>query len=266
MKILIIGDPHGYCNYSKKIFKNIDLILITGDLGKATLARKFYFDNLKRKQKGLPEIEKSAKTEKQIYMEIHNSTIKLLKILLKHAPVYTLQGNVGISNKNECKRFKEKWKIKIPCTKKEIDKISNVHITKNIVRKIRGLRIGFLEYFIDTSWMKEFNQMKQKKKLSRAKKETRKAKKILKKFKNLDILICHQPPYGILDKVSGKFGAPKEWQGKKAGSKVILNYLKKEKPEYIFCGHIHEAKGKKNLGKTKIYNMGHSGDYMVLEI
>lgn len=266
MKILILGDPHGYYNYPKKIFKNIDLILITGDLGKATLARKFYFDNIKRKQEGLSEIKKSAKIEKKIHMEIYNSTIKLLKMLSKYAPVYTIQGNVGIPTKSECKEQEKKWKIKFPCTKEEIKKIKNVYLTKNILRKINGLKIGFLEYFLDTGWMKEFNQFKQKKKLSKAEKETKKAKKILKTFKNLDILVCHQPPFGILDKVSGKFGAPKQWIGKKGGSKVILNYIKKEKPKYVFCGHIHEAKGKKRLGKTKIYNMGHSGDYIILNI
>jgi len=35
MKLLIIGDPHG--KLPKKIPKNVDLILITGDLGKANL-------------------------------------------------------------------------------------------------------------------------------------------------------------------------------------------------------------------------------------
>jgi Icc-related predicted phosphoesterase len=41
MKILTIGDPHGDLEKIKKIpIKNIDLILVTGDIGKATLARK----------------------------------------------------------------------------------------------------------------------------------------------------------------------------------------------------------------------------------
>ena len=32
------------------------------------------------------------------------------------------------------------------------------------------------------------------------------------KYRDIDVLICHQPPYGVLDKV-GKM-APKDWRGK----------------------------------------------------
>jgi len=40
MKILAIGDPHGDIKRIKEIpIKGIDLILITGDIGKADLAR-----------------------------------------------------------------------------------------------------------------------------------------------------------------------------------------------------------------------------------
>jgi len=49
MKILIVGDPHGYKKYNKSIFNRVDFVICTGDLGKADLARKFFFDNLKRK-------------------------------------------------------------------------------------------------------------------------------------------------------------------------------------------------------------------------
>ncbi len=55
MKILAIGDPHGELEKIKKIpLSNIDLILITGDLGSASLIRKMTFDNIERKKQGLP--------------------------------------------------------------------------------------------------------------------------------------------------------------------------------------------------------------------
>ncbi|MFQ5531940.1 MAG: hypothetical protein ACE5ES_04955 [Candidatus Nanoarchaeia archaeon] len=78
--------------------------------------------------------------------------------------------------------------------------------------------------------------------------------------------MCHQPPFGYLDKVSGKFGAPKHWRGKHAGSKVILDYIKKHQPKYVFCGHIHEGKGKTKIGKSIVYNVGFNGDYVVIDI
>jgi len=100
--------------------------------------------------------------------------------------------------------------------------------------------------------------------LAEAKKETEKAKRVLRWFGSLDILICHQPPYRILDKVTAKF-APQNWKGRHAGIKIILDYVKKEKPRYVFCGHIHEGEGMKKIGETKIYNLGLSG-YKLIEI
>ena len=43
MKILIIGDPHGNLRYPKSVLKQAEIIFITGDIGKADLARKRFF-------------------------------------------------------------------------------------------------------------------------------------------------------------------------------------------------------------------------------
>jgi len=100
VKILAIGDPHGELNKIKKIpIKNVDLILLTGDLGSVSLARKLYFDNIRRKEKGLDELERTPKIEKQIRLENHNSTISLLRYLSKFASVYSIGGNVAILTK-----------------------------------------------------------------------------------------------------------------------------------------------------------------------
>jgi len=141
---------------------------------------------------------------------------------------------------------------------KGIKGIKKVHIVKNDIRRINNLRIGFLEYFVDSSWIKEF-EIKDKKEKDSAKKQTEKAKRVLNRFgKNLDILICHQPPYGILDKINFS-GTPKSWQSKHAGSKIILDYIKNHQPKYCICGHIHEGKGIKKIGKTEVINLGLCG-------
>lgn len=47
MKILAIGDPHGRVDLLRKIpKKDLDIILVTGDVGKADLARKRFFENV----------------------------------------------------------------------------------------------------------------------------------------------------------------------------------------------------------------------------
>ncbi len=264
MKLLIIGDPHGALDKVRKIsIKKVDLILLTGDLGKADLARKRHFENLKRKSTGLPKLEDDAKFIKQIHMEIHNSTINLLKYLSKFASVYTIQGNVGITTISQAKEDKEKYKVSVPCTRKMVDSMKNVYLVKNRLRLINGLKIGFLEYFIDTNWVEDFKPHNYKKLIRKAKKETNKAKKILRRFGKIDILVCHQPPYGIMDKVSSKYNPPKNWIGKHAGSKIILEYIKKYQPKYVFCGHIHEGEGMKRLGKTEVYNLGVAGHKII---
>jgi len=258
MKILVVGDPHG--TKIKKVPKNLDLILVTGDVGKADLARKRFFENQGRKKQGLPELEENADFIKQVHGQIHGSTLEVLKHYSRFAPVYTLAGNVGIPAKNSSDE--KKYGIKLPSTLAQVEKMKNVHVVKNRLRVLDGLRVGFLDNFADVCWYKEFGVDVS----PTAKKETLKAKRILRRFgKDLDILLCHQPPYGVLDKVNFP-GAPKHWKGKHAGSKVVLNYIKKYSPKYVFCGHIHEAKGKKKVGRTQVYNVGANGDYMVLDI
>lgn len=267
MKVLIVGDPHGKLGKIKNLnLKKLDLILITGDLGKADLARKIAFENAKRRRKQLPEIEEDADFSKKVWKGIYNSSMRILKYLHKFAPTYTIMGNIWNTDKS-VKKDEKKFGIKLPHLVKDIRKLKNVHLVKNSIRNINGLKIGFLEYFMDVSWFKEFNE-KGKKRINQARKETTKAKKVLKWFgkSKIDILVCHQPPYGYLDKVSSKYNPPKDWIGKHAGSKVILDYVKKKHPRYVFCGHIHEAKGKKKIGKTEVYNVGFSGDYLVLGI
>src|SRR5690349_18018343 len=66
------------------------------------------------------------------------------------------------------------------------------------------------------------------------------------------VLICHAPPYGTaLDRVR---------EGVHGGSKSVREFVDRCQPEYLFCGHIHEAEGVTvELGKTKASNVGKRG-------
>lgn len=267
MKILAVGDPHGDLNKVRKIpEKEIDLVLCTGDVGKADLARKFFFENVKRKQEGLEELEYDGEFNKKVWMQVYDSSLEVWKYLSEIAPTYSILGNVGMTMiyDSNVKREEKRYGMRLPSLRQAMNKIKDFYFVRNVVRNIGGLRIGFLEYFEDVCWFKEFNH-KDKKRIAKAKKETAKAKKILKNFGNVDILVCHQPPFGYLDKVSGKWGAPKDYVGKHAGSKIILDYIKKYQPNYVFCGHIHEGEGKTKIGKSKVYNLGVAG-HKVIEI
>jgi Icc-related predicted phosphoesterase len=263
MRILAIGDPHGNLEKIKRIpLKNIDLILLTGDLGKADIARKRSFENSNRIKEGLKKIKEDKKFIRDSHREIHLSTINILKYFSNYAPIYFILGNVGILTKSKIREDKERYGVIIPSTMDKINSMKNTFLVKNRLRQIGKKRIGFLEYFVDSCWVKEFKPGNYKKSMKKAKKQTEKAKRILERFRDLDILVCHQPPYGYLDKVNFK-QAPKNWQGKHAGSKTILNYIKKYQPKYVFCGHIHEGEGKVKIGKTEVYNLGLAGHKII---
>lgn len=266
MKTLILGDPHGKLPKNiKQIVKQnqIELILITGDIPKCDLARKQAFEEIKREKQGLSEKIYTPKEIQKAWLEIYNSAIEILKKLSKLAPIYFIMGNVSKEDK-ETKEEERELGIKLPLLFANIKKIPNTFYLKDETKKFKNIKIGALEHFHDNSWIKEFKEKDQESILN-AKIETLNAKKTLQKFKKIDVLLCHAPPFGILDKVSAPY-APKHWQGKHAGSKAILDYIKKKQPRYVFCGHIHEAKGKAQIGKTTIYNVGHAGDYLILNI
>ena len=264
MKILAIGDPHGDLKKLKDIsMKGVDLILLTGDLSKATLARKRFFENIERNKEGLSELEDTIEFEVKCYMESYSSAIAVLKYCSRFAPVYFISGNADPSTRRRVRMLSKKIGEELPYFVSEIKKMNNVLAINNRVVNFNGVRIGGLEYFIDTNWVKEFKPNNYHERMIRARRQSDKARGILKWFSsyNLDILLHHQPPYGFLDEVGG--AAPKHWHGKHAGSKIILDYLKRKQPKYSFCGHIHEGEGKKKIGKTEVYNLGVAGHKIV---
>ncbi len=265
VRILAIGDPHGALDKIKKIpIKDVDLILLPGDLGGADEARKFYFENVKRQERGLSKIKYSSAIEKKFYAGYYKSSMNIIKYLSKFALIYLIYGNADYYN-SDVRKLSKRIGKELPFMYNNLKKIPSVRIINNKIANFKGLRIGGLEYFKDVNWVRDFKPKDYDKEMKRAKKDTAKAKRILGNFKNLDILLCHQPLYGILDKVGFK-GAPKQWLGKHAGSKVILGYVKKKQPKYVLCGHIHEAKGRTKIGKTEVINLGASGDYVIISV
>jgi uncharacterized protein len=65
-------------------------------------------------------------------------------------------------------------------------------------------------------------------------------------------LVIHVPPYGTrLDEY-----AP----GKHAGSTALREWVEREQPRFLFCGHIHETAGLSDkLGETQCINVGKEG-------
>lgn len=76
----------------------------------------------------------------------------------------------------------------------------------------------------------------------------------LLRFADLEplILVCHAPPYGTdLDRIR---------PGLHAGSTAVRDFIARRRPEYFFCGHIHEAEGVAvNLDGVRARNVGKAG-------
>jgi len=159
MKVLAIGDPHGNLEKIKKIPLNgIDLIILTGDLGKADLMRKRFFEKIKRKEQGLPEKEYSNKEKKESFMEAYNSTIDLVNYLRKFAPVYVIFGNVESSN-SQTRKESKKIGSPLPFLNDDLKKLENVDVINNKLVKFKEIRIGGLPYFIDFNYFMIFCRM-----------------------------------------------------------------------------------------------------------
>jgi len=81
MRILAIGDPHGSVDKLRKIpTENIDLILLTGDLGNADIMRKMAFENVERIRNGLEKKEFSSYQKRRAFMQAYNSSIDVVKV------------------------------------------------------------------------------------------------------------------------------------------------------------------------------------------
>ncbi|MBI2576188.1 metallophosphoesterase [Candidatus Woesearchaeota archaeon] len=70
------------------------------------------------------------------------------------------------------------------------------------------------------------------------------------------VLLTHGPPFGTkLDDLGGSH----------AGCKSYTEFIKKVKPDAAISGHLHENAGKEDfLGKTKLFNPGPSGKYILI--
>ena len=59
------------------------------------------------------------------------------------------------------------------------------------------------------------------------------------------ILVAHPPPYGVRDRVAGRW---------RAGSRGLRRLIAAKSPAIVICGHIHEAAGIAWLGRTLVVN------------
>lgn len=230
MNILAIGDPHGILPKGLSRIVNdekIDVIICVGDVPP------------------VPEQKESAQAWKTFRAKADKSFERVVDKLCSYKlPVLILRGNMYLMKESTI------------TTKRIFSKHPNLIYKKTGKVNIKGVNfILFDMTFEPHSHPRTFRTGSKRKKEQNNRREA----KLLRLLKNLDspVLVTHAPPYKILDKTT---------TGQHIGSKILLRAIKAYPPQLYLCGHVHEAKGKRNIFGTKIYNLGYQGDYEVLKI
>lgn len=76
----------------------------------------------------------------------------------------------------------------------------------------------------------------------------------------MKIFVPHAPPMGsTLDLLSS---------GRHVGSTAVRTFIERRQPDLVLCGHIHEARGREQIGRTTVVNCGpaHRGYYAVVHL
>lgn len=235
MKILAIGDPHGKLpNNLDKIVKrnNPDLIICVGDHG----------DTPKN-----PFLEKEWEKFRKQKRSIKRSTKEIFKKISSYKiPVLTLQGNMMRTTG-------------MPVMRNLYSKYKNVYHKRIGKIKLLGQIFVLFDFFHEKHNIRG-HKFTRKRFISNKKRELR-LNKLLKENPD-SFLISHSPPFGKVDEVRNQFT---NFKKKHVGSKILTDAIKKYPVKYVFCGHIHEARGKARIGKTIVYNLGSHGDYIVID-
>ncbi|RLF76142.1 YfcE family phosphodiesterase [Thermococci archaeon] len=73
-------------------------------------------------------------------------------------------------------------------------------------------------------------------------------KSLMRNYREGDVLLVHTPPYGTkVDRI---------YTGRHVGSKGLRRFIEEKQPPLVICGHIHEARGVDEIGRTLVVNPG----------
>jgi len=73
-------------------------------------------------------------------MEAYNSSIKLVRYLPRFTPIFTIFGNVEISN-YETRKYSRKIGLHLPYLYDDLNSIMGVRVINNVVANFQGLEL-----------------------------------------------------------------------------------------------------------------------------
>jgi uncharacterized protein len=186
-----------------------------------------------------------------IFSDVHNDLIALRKLMETDADYYIAAGDLvswgkGLDRCGEILKEKAGKVWVMPGNHESAEQIASfcgkygLRDVHDQLIEVGGRRFGGLGYSSPTPFKTpgEYSEEELKQRLL--------------KFAGVDVMICHAPPQGTeLDRIR---------EGVHAGSRSVREFIESSQPAYFFCGHIHEAEGRKiQIGKTVAVNVGKRG-------
>jgi len=275
MKILAIGDFQGV--FPKKLKERIkkedfDVVFALGDYAGIEEWKPFIIDVFKRLKKGKERIPPEEFFGEKMFKELLKRDWAAAKNVLREInkigkPVYAVFGNgddefyshpyYGFQKRS--KRARDFLKT-----------LKNVKALNYSKASFKGFDlIGFggymdIEAYFKKKTFKVKDDIRKRKKIKRD--MSKRLFSLLKKSKKQKkIFLFHYPPYGIFDIIQDKRNP---MDGESAGVKFYSKAIRKYKPAAVFCGHMHEYSGMKNLHKVPVINPGdgEKGKAAIVEI
>jgi len=270
MKILCLGCLHGKILSGLKTFvrKNkVEAILACGDYADADKTRKIIFKNWGENWWEVVGPEKA----KSILKEQHKSGINVLrKFNSLGIPVYLVFGNNDFYRDYLNPGRKTEFDLKVKgvgdfedAIKKSFKRIKVLHLK---TMRLGGLKISGYNNYRGYGIKKDLHEEvpEDKKKIMNSIKK--RIKKDFKKISDSDIIIAHEPPFGVrLDLIKNKSSPI---NGKHIGDDVLAKFARKSRWKMILCAHMHEHWGMDKIGKTKIVACGYGrkGQAVLVEL
>lgn len=232
MKILAISDWHAKENVLSDIVNatkslSLDLVVFTGDVLKwkakcSEWASAKSENRLPDKDK--PEIKEEIEKNAQLYHTFYESMRKT------DLPIFAIPGNVDSPLDQY---IKIGWE--------EMKKDSKLHV-------VHSSFLALNKHFIVTGFGGEISEHDKEDYfvLQFPRWEVEYSLNFLSNISSDKILLSHTPPIGTLDFDNGKH----------KGCDVVNDLIQRYRPNWVFCGHAHGARGKEIIGDSIIVNPG----------
>jgi Icc-related predicted phosphoesterase len=269
MKILAIGDFHGkFPKKFEQIIKKekIEMIISVGDHSSVEEWVPYilaYFRKLKKTGKGIPPKEYFGK---EGYKKLLKKDFEAGKMVFgklneigKKIPVVFIFGN------GDDDWYKYPFDGRIGVVKKRLNFIKRQKGLINInyrTRTVQGYKfLGFGGYMDTDKMVKGQSFDTPETKIARKKRRTRSTERLNSLLKQINgedksIFVFHYPPQGAFDVIKDRRNS---FNGENTGISIFTDAIRKKKPIFALCGHMHEYQGMKKLRGVPVINPGDAG-------